>query len=181
MAITDSGTISFSDLQNAIGGKDTISIKEYYRGSYNLGAKVGGAGAVPTSGLIKLSDFYGIPKPLTYTQGTSPLVTNNGNPSGTYSLDIRPYLVGRQRDGIDTFKITTYPNSGSCWAYYSPVTASFRVGSAGSSTSPRYDSKSSFRVLSFDGVGTLSLYSYYSGKSTGCKNSGAYISKIAYA
>lgn len=180
MATPASGTISFADLQNEIGGKDTISLNEYYLGSYNLGAKVGAAGAVPTSGLIKLSDFYGIPKPLTYTQGTSPLVTNNGDPSGTYYLDILPYLIGKQRDSIDTFKITTYPNSGSCWAYYSPITATFRIGSAGSITSPRYDSKSSFRVISYNGVGTLSLRSYYSGKSTGCKSSGAYLSKIAY-
>jgi len=180
MATPDSGTISFADLQNEIGGKDTISLNEYYLGSYNLGAKVGAAEAVPTSGLIKLSDFYGIPKPLTYTQGTSPLVTNNGDPSGTYYLDILPYLIGKQRDGIDTFKITTYPNSGSCWAYYSPITATFRIGSSGSNTSPRYDSKSSFRVITYNGVGTLSLRSYYSGKSTGCKASGAYLSKISY-
>lgn len=180
MATPASGTISFADLQNEIGGKDTISLNEYYLGSYNLGAKVGAAGAVPTSGLIKLSNFYGIPKTLNYSQGSSPLVTNNGDPSGTYYLDILPYLIGKQRDGIDTFKITTYPNAGSCWAYYSPVTATFRVGSAGSNTSPRYDSKSSFRVITYNGVGTLSLRSYYSGKSTGCKASGAYLSKIAY-
>ena len=180
MATPLSGQISFSDLQNGIGGKDKISISEYYRGGYNLGAKVGGAGAVPTSGLIKLSDFYGIPKNLNYNQGNSPLVTNMGNPSGTYNLDILPYLIGKQRDRNDIFKITTYPNSGSCWAYNSPVTATFRVGTSGSVTSPRYDKKSTFRVISYNGAGTLSLRSYYSGKSTGCKSSGAYLSKIAY-
>ena len=180
MATPDSGTISFANLQNEIGGKDTISLNEYYLGSYNLGAKVGAAGAVPTSGLIKLSDFYGIPKPLTYTQGTSPLVTNNGNPSGTYYLDILPYLIGKQRDRIDTFKITTMPNSGSCWSYNSPYTTTFRVGQSGQGTSPRYDKKSTFRQISYDGGSELKLRSYYSGKTTGCKNSGAYVSRIAY-
>jgi hypothetical protein len=181
MATPYSGTISFADLQNEIGGKDTISLNDYYRGSYNLGAKVGDAGAVPTSGLIKLSDFYAIPKNLTYSQGSSPLVTNNGNPSGTYYLNILPYLIGKQRDRIDTFKITTLPTAGSFWPWNPPVTASFRVGTSGSTTSPRYDKRSTFRVIAYDGNSTLSLRSYYSGGSTDFKTSGAWVSKIAYA
>lgn len=49
MALPSSGLIKFSQIQTEFGGTDPIKLSEYY-----------GYGTVPSSGLIKMSDFYGL-------------------------------------------------------------------------------------------------------------------------
>lgn len=56
MAIPASGPISLSMIQAEFGGTDPISLSEYYRGGAYVGSHNTG---IPTSGPIKLSDFYG--------------------------------------------------------------------------------------------------------------------------
>lgn len=57
MTLQSNGAISFSNLQTEFGGSNPISLSEYYRG----GAYVPSSSSVniPTSGAIKLSNFYG--------------------------------------------------------------------------------------------------------------------------
>lgn len=56
MAIQASGAIALSQIQTEFGGSNPISLSEYYRN----GAYVPpGATAIPTSGAIDISDFYG--------------------------------------------------------------------------------------------------------------------------
>ena len=70
MAIPSSGTITLSDIKAEFGGPDPIVLSNYYKGgSYVLTTDF--APGVPTSGTIKLSDFYGARRTtlttLTYT------------------------------------------------------------------------------------------------------------------
>lgn len=48
MALPTTGPLKFSDIQAEFGGVEPISLSEYY-----------GVGGVPSSGILKLSDFYG--------------------------------------------------------------------------------------------------------------------------
>tara|TARA_B110000971_G_scaffold125518_1_gene128470 strand:- start:2401 stop:2943 length:543 start_codon:yes stop_codon:yes gene_type:complete len=180
MAIPDSGAVTLNDLQSNLGGSSPIGISEYYKGSAILPINVGGASAVPTSGTISLDDFYSLPTNLAYTQGSSILVTNTGNPSNRPSLDISSYLTGKQRTVGNTFTIVTYPNAGSFWAYYAPFVTTFTYGTAQTFQSPSTGGKSTYRQTIYNGAGTITLYSYYSGGSTNYKESGCYISEIRY-
>ena len=56
MAVPGSGAIDLKDLQDEFGGSNPISISEYYR---NGGLVPSNNTDVPTSGTVKLSDFYG--------------------------------------------------------------------------------------------------------------------------
>jgi len=57
MAITGSGQVSLADLQTEFGGSAPTQLSEYYRGgSAGVPSSVS---AVPTSGEIQFSDFYG--------------------------------------------------------------------------------------------------------------------------
>ncbi|NQZ53207.1 MAG: hypothetical protein HRT93_03025 [Piscirickettsiaceae bacterium] len=73
MAIQSSGPISKGDLQTEFGGSNPISISEYYRGGIYVPDNAGNI-AVPLSGAIKMSDFYGAAASsafvLTVTEGT---------------------------------------------------------------------------------------------------------------
>jgi hypothetical protein len=61
MAIPLTGTISLTDIQAEFGGTNPISLSEYYKGgAYVLTTDY--APNVPTSGVIRLSDFYGARK-----------------------------------------------------------------------------------------------------------------------
>ena len=71
MTIKASGTLSFSEIQAEFGGAHPISLSEYYRGG---GRVPSGTSAIPASGAIKLSNFY----------GTSNIVTDSIN--GTHYL-----------------------------------------------------------------------------------------------
>ena len=61
MAITSSGQIKLTDIQTEFGGSAPTALSEYYSGGANVaaGTESGGGVAIPSSGEIQLSDFYG--------------------------------------------------------------------------------------------------------------------------
>lgn len=60
MTLQSSGAIKFSELQTEFGGSNPISLSEYYAGGANVPSSTSGVnGAVPTSGTISMSKFYG--------------------------------------------------------------------------------------------------------------------------
>ena len=75
MAITSSGGIAISELQTEFGGSDPISISEYYRGGAYVDNITPNA-LVPTSGPIKISDFYGTREIETFTSSLYDIATN---------------------------------------------------------------------------------------------------------
>ena len=65
MPIQTSGPISLNDLQTEFGGVNPISLNEYYAGLPNQLVPAGTTGingAIPTTGAISLSQFYGSQK-----------------------------------------------------------------------------------------------------------------------
>lgn len=60
MTLPSSGAITLSDIQTEFGGTNPISLSEYYAGgSYVPSGTTGVNGAVPSSGAISMSHFYG--------------------------------------------------------------------------------------------------------------------------
>ena len=60
MALATTGAISFSQIQTEFGGGNPISLNEYYAGGvYTIAGTSGTNGAVPGSGAISMSSFYG--------------------------------------------------------------------------------------------------------------------------
>jgi hypothetical protein len=60
MALPTSGPLSLSDIQTEFGGTNPISLNEYYAGgSFVPAGTTGTNGAVPSSGTISISNFYG--------------------------------------------------------------------------------------------------------------------------
>ena len=90
MAITGSGQVSLADLQTEFGGSAPTALSEYYR---NGSAGVpNGASAVPESGEIQFSDFYG-------TSAYTPTAATGGS-----TADVT--ISGRQ------FRVHTFTSSG---------------------------------------------------------------------
>lgn len=68
MALQTSGAITLSDIQTEFGGSNPISLSEYYAGGLYVPSGTSGTnGAVPTSGEIAVSDFYGTQSGITIT------------------------------------------------------------------------------------------------------------------
>lgn len=60
MPLQTSGPISFTNIQTEFGGNNPISLSEYYAGgTYVPAGSSGTNGAIPSSGTISLSKFYG--------------------------------------------------------------------------------------------------------------------------
>jgi hypothetical protein len=60
MTLPTSGTLTLSDIQTEFGGSNPIGLSEYYAGgSYVPAGTSGTNGAVPSSGTISISSFYG--------------------------------------------------------------------------------------------------------------------------
>lgn len=80
MALPTSGSLSFSTIQSALGGTNPISASEYYRnGSFTTSNNI----LVPTSGLIKVSHFYGAVKKFTFI-----ISSNYSTPQNLRSLAV---------------------------------------------------------------------------------------------
>ena len=68
MALPASGALSLSDIQTEFGGSNPIGLSEYYAGGLYVPSGTSGTnGAVPTSGEIEVSDFYGTQAGITIT------------------------------------------------------------------------------------------------------------------
>ena len=110
MSLPESGAISLSDIQTEFGGTNPISLNEYYKGgAFVLNTDF--APNVPTSGTIRLSDFYGARKTtlttLTFTTagdnvfvvpatvvGNLQIVTMTGGGGGGGGSDSQPGSPG---------------------------------------------------------------------------------------
>ena len=58
MALPGSGILTLDDIQTEFGGTNPIDLSDYYRGG-GLVPDIAGNAAIPTSGVISVSDFYG--------------------------------------------------------------------------------------------------------------------------
>ena len=60
MTLQSSGALSLSQIQTEFGGANPIGMSEYYAGGVNVPSATSGVnGAVPASGTISMSKFYG--------------------------------------------------------------------------------------------------------------------------
>lgn len=80
MALPSSGTLSLSQIQTEFGGSNPISMSEYYRGGPYVTTNNTG---VPTSGAIRIGNFYGAVKQFAFTN-----TTNYSSPQNLRSLAI---------------------------------------------------------------------------------------------
>lgn len=153
MALQTSGAITLAQIQTEFGGANPISMNEYYAGgAYVPSGTSGTNGAVPTSGQISFSQFYGT------SDYTAPVWTPDGGSSGPGVT-----LSDEQAGGTDatvtiscTQSVTwTWSRTGSNDAY-----ASIASGGSGSSitfTLPNFGFtilNSSFSVSATDGTTT---------------------------
>jgi hypothetical protein len=82
MAIPNSGALALSAIQTEFGGSNPISLSEYYAGGTYVASGTSGVnGAVPTSGTIAVSKFYGTTAETVSISDTSVTATRVG--SGT--------------------------------------------------------------------------------------------------
>jgi hypothetical protein len=96
MSIQASGPIKLQDIEDEFGGSVPTSLTEYYRnGSYVTSNN----SSVPTSGLIKLTDFYGAVRQFSFS------ITSN-----TQNANIRTLAVAAGWDG--SAPLITTVNSG---------------------------------------------------------------------
>lgn len=117
MAIPGSGAVSFSMLQTEFGGSNPISLSEYYRGGSYVPS---GVSAVPASGQISVSQFYG-----TQDSDVSIVLSpsgdwdfiSNGSPSPNSaktitSIDATCTLEIRRQDPDVSYQLRYHKNGG---------------------------------------------------------------------
>ena len=118
MALPTSGVLDLSDIQTEFGGSNPISLSEYYAGGLYVPSGTSGTnGAVPTSGEIAVSDFYGTQAGITVTvtEGTDTIINHDAsnNNAKIYGHYHRNYL----------------PNDGSAMGGFVPNAYTATIGS----------------------------------------------------
>lgn len=122
MTLQSSGAISLSQVQTEFGGANPISMSEYYAGGANVpGSTSGVNGAVPASGTISMSKFFG-----TSDVSFSP---NGGTSAGT--------AVALNDFGSLYASVTITCNQSATWNWsnYAGSGGSVSVANGGSATS----------------------------------------------
>lgn len=97
MALPSSGVLTLADIQTEFGGTNPIDLSDYYRGG-GLVPDSGPNAAIPTSGVISVSDFYGAANSLTLnfvvraqiTGTTSNVAIGTANSNRMVVLQISP-------------------------------------------------------------------------------------------
>jgi len=122
MALPPSGTLSLANIQTEFGGTNPISLSEYYRN----GGRVPNApqnAAIPTSGAISISNFYG---------STNRIPINITLSASAYNYDVYANRGGSYVAGISDITVTVAPGvyigSTSTATYAMTVSSSFNAG-----------------------------------------------------
>jgi hypothetical protein len=106
MALQSSGAISLADVAGEFGGSTPHSLSEYYRGGSFVGSFVT---AVPASGAISLSDFYGTENYITPVAGVTYFSISGGLTLSTLNGAIGTGSAGSATDtdggenNVDTY------------------------------------------------------------------------------
>ena len=121
MTLQTSGAISLSQIQTEFGGANPIAMSEYYAGGANVpGGTSGVNGAVPASGTISVSMFYG-----TSDVAFSPVGgTSAGSPQALIEFGILYASVSITCNQTATWN----------WSNYSGFGGSVSVSNGGSAT-----------------------------------------------
>ena len=106
MTIQASGAISLSQLRTEFGGSAPDSLSEYYRGGA-LVPSIPNNAAVPTSGAIKLRDFYSSTKALSTVMTRGSSGASRGFSQGSYGSLADPVFFL----GVACTSISTFPSS----------------------------------------------------------------------
>ena len=130
MAITSSGQIKISDIQTEFGGSAPTQLSEYYAGGSNVaaGTESGGGVAIPSSGEIQLSDFYG-------SSSFSPYTITFLNVAGGASGGRSQSGQGAGGGGAGGMETGTLQSGGGDKAFPRSETVTVSVGGGGSSAS----------------------------------------------
>lgn len=106
MVLPSSGSISLSQIQTEFGGSNPISISEYYNGGIYVTHNVTAiAPNVPSSGPIKLSDFYGSAKLFDVTFSMSRNADNQNYFYFNSAVGIVTATLGFNGSGSITLKV----------------------------------------------------------------------------
>lgn len=141
MTLQTSGPIKFSELQTEFGGVNPISMSEYYAGGANVPSSTSGVnGAVPASGAIAMSKFY----------GTSDVVFS---PDGGLSAG-SPAALGDLSTYPGTALVTISCNQAAVWTWTrsGSTEGGASIASGGTSTSITFtlpSSNSVFRTTTY--------------------------------
>lgn len=126
MALQTSGAITISDIQGEFGGSAPHSLSEYYRGGAFV-PDISANSGIPTSGTIKLSDFYGAKN---VVPSSAPTIT--GHDATSNSLII--YFNPPSDDGGSPITDYQYRLNGGSWISLGVISSSFTISSLSPST-----------------------------------------------
>ena len=122
MALPSSGTLSLANIQTEFGGANPISLSEYYRNG-GLVPNAAQNAAIPTSGAISISNFYGT---------TNRIPINITLSASAYNYDVYANRGGSYVAGISDITVTVdagvYIGSTSTATYAMTVSSSFNAG-----------------------------------------------------
>ena len=139
MALPSSGTISMSMIAAEFGGSAPHALSEYYRGG-GLVPNTPANSAVPTSGTIKLTDFYG-------ATNISPL-SASASPAGLFGLRVGAGSLSKTTTitasgGVPPYSYSTTWSSGGY--FLSVINGGSNTPGASGSASPTIDLNGTLR------------------------------------
>jgi hypothetical protein len=87
MALPITGKLTLGDIRDEFGGSNPVRISDYYKDG-GLVPDIFNNGSVPTSGTIKISDFYGASAVTTETLSVSPVSNSVPSNATTYTVQV---------------------------------------------------------------------------------------------
>lgn len=150
MPTPSSGQISFLNLQNTFGTGSPVSFSQLYRGGTYV-PNITPDNAIPTTGAISLSDFYGTwgRKSLTFTMNVGSHVSTKTGKGTLYGFGILSNSSSFGSISSNTF-LTPNGTMTIQGLYYSAGTGQWHLQLARSSGAPA-DTDLSFRQVSISG------------------------------
>lgn len=101
MTLPSSGIITLANIQTEFGGSNPINLSEYYAGgTYVPAGTTGVNGAVPTSGTIAISNFYGASVGNVYLKASHILRASMAGVGGAVTANITLFSNGVARGTV---------------------------------------------------------------------------------
>jgi hypothetical protein len=127
MALQTSGTITLNDIRDEFGGFNPVRLSDYYRGGRLVPNLFNNSG-VPSSGTIKISDFYGASAVTTETLSVSPSSNDVPSNATTYTVQVSSNTSWTFSSNVSWLPSNPSPQNGN-------VNVSINVASNNSSSS----------------------------------------------